>query len=1566
MAKQLFWSIVLMLPILGQAQTTPYSQNIDFSTTNQNMWGPSFSPVNLNQTINLFNVPWNVNWNTGNAGIVSVAGQSFGGSFDGNFSGVIGSEISIEGFTTGNVDVTYPIEVDIDYSTDFTYDPGDEVVIETDYSVRPGYDITSNYPSAGEFFWDIYFQMAAGASAQLCFFGCTSFPIIPQFDTGLQTLNIATASGSGASTGGNTGVWFLGPGQPFAPDEPGLSPWPYAKPPQTSGPYNTTTLGVTWIPWQCHIPAFPADLPGALGLSGSITIPYVPDAPDNLNNTVVSSIEDSTYLNINLEVFQLLGGILQNVPGPVGVVGTVLGNLSGSQELGIAEVEWNFFSASFDANITNKQRFTFSPTVSGQFEFPVAVDYEVLDETNTNVLSSGTSSIVNLDLGQNIRYDYPCYYDEMDIDQVYTIDGQFRNHTYDSVSFDFLMSALAFSIDVPAVTVIPEITVPEICVTVPYPCPTWSNPFRWCSSTVCTPEFTIPAIGFPGFNLAIGPVWETSIPIGSFKYDWFDETWQLGGFTPQNGVAFTMRPYDYRITSSHVDNDCFGDTDGTVTVVIDAESHATDYTYSWTNGTTNTTALSTDVLSNLPAGNYNVSVIDDNGCQLFAGETVEEPSEILVLVNSTDISCNGLNDGSITVTAQGGTAPLSYNIGSGAQPSPVFNGLLPGTYTVTVSDSNNCSKTTTVTIDEPALLVQSGIVSDVNCFAGTDGAVDVTVGGGTLPYTYAWNNAASTEDITNVPTGNYSLLITDGRGCTSNASYNVNQPATPVSLNATFTDVNCFDGADGSIDVTTAGGTPGYTYTWTSNDQGVLPFTTEDLTNLDADTYTVIATDANGCTTQLVQTIDKPAAPLSTSPNLVNILCFGDATGSIDPVIAGGTAPYTYAWSNGATSATLSGITAGVYTLDITDANGCTDQYMYTLTEPSAALAVTLSATDVLCFADATGAVDADVTGGTAPYSFIWNNGAISEDITDLVAGTYDITVTDANACVATAAITVNQPAAPIALTTTAIDVDCFGNSTGSIDLTVTGGTPGYDYFWSNGGFLVLSDTSQDLSNLPADDYTVIVTDMNGCKDTITTTVSEPAAPLALSGVVDDVNCFGISDGAIDVTITGGTMPYTFAWSNGAVTEDITAIPAGTYTLTVTDANGCTISETFDVIQPAAPLAIDLFVTRVDCNGDNTGAIDATVTGGTMPYNYAWSSGQVTDDIDNIPAGVYTLTVTDAQGCVAFTGTTVEEPAELTITPIVTDASCFGYADGEIEINVAGGIQPYYFNWGNQNEILLNNPSETITGLPASDYFVRVRDENGCITEQTITVGEPTPFYATSSVTDALCYESPDGTIDMTVVGGTMPYTYQWSDGQMVEDPINLTSGFYTYVFTDDQGCIITDSVYVNQPDEIQVTYFIDPVSCIDQSDATIDVTTFGGTEPYSFLWTTGAISEDETDLPPGTYELTVTDANLCAETFTFVVDMNLMECLVVPNTFTPNGDNYNDTWVIGNIDLYPDVTVKVFNEWGNEIFTSVGVYDPWDGTHRGKALPAGVYYYIIVLNNDEDNKYTGTISIVR
>lgn len=1551
-------TLFLSRPVSAQQLVNHHA---NFVTDSVNMWGPSFSPITLDQTITIFDVPWNVNFNTGNSGIFSIAGFDFGGALSGSFSGVIGSEIRIEGFTTGEVDVHYPVDIELDMPTDLSYDQGDNVTIQTSYTVEPGWELETRYPSAGEFFWDLYFRMAAQASAQLCFFGCTTFPIIPAFDTGVQTLNLVTISGSGASTGGTTGVWYLGPADPLGPDQPpapatgGL--FPYAKPPgDASG-----LVGIDWIPWQVHLGAFPADLPDVgFGLSGSITIPYVETSP-GLNGTNIYACGDSTYVNLNVEIFQLIGNILSYVPGPVGVVGEVLSNLSGSQSLGIAEIEWNFFSASFDANITNRQCFAFTPKIYGKFQFPTPVSYTVTNPGGTT-LSSGYSSIINMEIGNNLNYKFPCYYDELDITPTYTIDGIFRNHTYDSVSFDFLMSAFAFSFTVPAVTVIPGFTIPSVCFPVPYPCPTWSNPFKWCTTTVCTPEIVVPPIGFPGWSLSVGPLWSTSIPIGYFTYDWFDETWSLEGFTPQTFPAFTMLARRISASATATNVSCFGGSNGAINVTVNQVSPATPYTYTWTSGQT------TEDLANIPAGPYEVSIYDANGCQMFTGATVTEPQLLEVSYTKQDKSCGGpVNDGSIDVDVIGGTAPYTYSWNSG-QTTQDLAGLNAGTYILTVTDARGCTAGVTVDVLEPNVLGQTGIVSDVNCFNGSDGEIDVTPFGGTLPYAYSWNTtpAQNTEDLSGLIANSYQLTITDGNGCQSVGNYVVAQPATAVSLSITGTEVSCNGGGDGTIDLTVVGGTPGYTFSWASAANGILPYTSEDLTNMEAGDYTVFVTDANGCKDTIDRTITEPALPLSTAPTVVDVLCFGYATGSVDPGIYGGTAPYTFNWSNGATSATIGAIVAGTYTLTVTDDNGCTDTWSYIVKEPTDSLYLALTGVDVLCFGESTGSVTSEVSGGTAPYTYAWSNTAVTPNIVNIPAGTYDLTVTDDHGCTEFQSITIIEPLAPLALSSVVTDVDCHGNNSGAIDLTVTGGTSSYYYEWSNSATLILDDTIQDLSLQYADTYTVLVTDDHGCQETLVQTINEPAAPLAITGIVDDVNCFGISDGNIDATVTGGTTPYTFNWSNGGNTEDLTNIPAGAYTLTVTDLNGCVEVMTFDVNQPAAPLVVVAFPSDVLCNGDNTGAITSEVTGGTEPYVFSWSNGSSTEEIINIPAGIYTLTITDDQGCVAFTGTTVNEPAPLDVVTTITDASCFGYEDGQIVLTVTGGVQPYYFNWGDQNEILLNNPSETLSELGAAEYFIRVTDANGCINEQLAVVNEPALFDEEVFVTDVTCYGANNGAIDLTLTGGTLPYSTVWSDGQTTEDAVNLISGEYIYTVTDAQGCLIYDSVFVAQPDSIDINYEIIPVSCIDQSDASILVATFGGTPPYSYLWTDGSNEENLEGIAPGNYEILITDNYGCTNTFAFEIAVNESECLIIPNTFTPNGDDYNDTWVIGNIELYPNTVVKIFNKWGNEVYSSEGVYVPWDGTFNGNPMPSEVYYYVIVLNNNEDNQYTGNVIIVR
>jgi gliding motility-associated-like protein len=1550
--------LLLFHPVSNLTAQQIVNHHASFNSGQQNMWGPSFSPITLDQTITLFDESWNTSFDTGNSGIFTIAGQDFGGAFSGNFNGRVGSEIRIEGFTTGTVEVDYPVNIELDMPNDLSYDQGDNVTIQTDYTVESGWDLETLYPSVGEFFWDFYFQMGASAEARICAFGCTAFTIIPTFNTGLQTLNLVTVSGSGASTGGSTGVWYLGPGDPLGPDGPGVGGWPYSKPPGNAA----GSLGTDWIPWQVNLGAFPAALPDTdFGLSGEITIPYV-ETTQNLNtvNRSIRACGDSTYFNLNLEIFKLLGKILSVSPPPLPAAAPFFSNLSGSESYGIAEFNWNFFSASFDANITNNQCFDFTPKIYGKFEFPVAVDYSI---TNLSGVTSAVqqSSIINLEIGEALNYKFPCYFEEVNITPTYSIDGQFRNHTYDEVSFDFLMSAFEFGFNVPAVTVIPGFTIPRICIPYGYPC----GFIDWCTGQACTPAIVVPPIGFSGWSLTVGPLWETSLPLGSFSYDWFDDTWGLEGFQDTTFAPFKMIANRITLDAIASDVDCWGGSNGDVVVNVSAVSDALPYTYQWTNGT-NIIGANVSSITSLPAGDYEVSLTDNNGCQIFNGATVKEPLKLVVNYTKTNKSCAlGVNDGSIDVSVRGGTGAYSYLWSNGAT-SQDISALDIGSYSLTVTDINGCQESIVVEIEQPFALTHSAFVSDVDCNGSSTGSIDVNVVGGTLPYAYTWSSGQITEDINSVPAGNYIFTVTDQNGCISTNSYNVVQPAQPIGLTESSIDVSCYNGTNGSIDVQVIGGTPPYNYQWFSDASGMLSFNGEDPSGLTADTYRLVVYDQNRCSNTISITINQPSAPLSDNEVITNINCFGNSTGEIDPQITGGTAPYTYNWSNGSASPILSNVPASSYTLILTDDNGCTATFNYTISEPVRPLTIVTTQTDVLCHGDATGKGFANITGGTAPYTINWSNGASTQDISSLVAGSYTVNVTDALGCVESETIVIIEPVAPIAISSIITDVLCYEGNDGGIDVNVTGGTTPYSYQWSDGLTYIYADTTQDLTNITADQYLLIVTDDNQCVDSLTSTVNQPAAPLNVTYTVIDVDCFGTTSGAIDVNVTGGTVNYSYAWSNGSTSEDLTAIAAGTYTLTVIDQNGCQIQTTVLVKEPNAPLLVTTSSEDVNCFGNATGKIISNVSGGTTNYTYNWSNGATTPNISALTAGVYTVTITDNNGCTAFSGATINEPLLLDVTAIITDPSCYGYDNGEVELVITGGIQPYYFNWGNQEEILLNNPSETIDSIPTGEYFLRVTDENGCKYEEVVFVDEPNPYTFQAFITDVTCFEGADGVIDLTLTGGTTPYNVEWSNGVIAEDVQNLTAGNYSFVALDDQGCIIRDNLNVNEPNEIGIAYDMVLVSCVDQNDAAIYISPFGGTAPYSYAWSNNTFEQNLEEVAPGFYQLTITDINNCENNFDFDILTNDVECVGIPNTFTPNGDLYNDSWIIENLYLYPNNTVKVFNKWGNEIFSSTGEYDPWDGTDNGKALPAGVYYYVVILGNEEGNKYTGNLTIVR
>jgi len=477
-------------------------------------------------------------------------------------------------------------------------------------------------------------------------------------------------------------------------------------------------------------------------------------------------------------------------------------------------------------------------------------------------------------------------------------------------------------------------------------------------------------------------------------------------------------------------------------------------------------------------------------------------------------------------------------------------------YSVIITDSNGCSIYDTVLINEPTAIITNIVKANILCNGDSTGFADLTVTGGTLPYSYSWSNGAATQDISNLPAGNYYVIITDNNGCTANDSMTIEQP---LALNAVIvnTNVSCNGGSNGAADLSVTGGIAPYAYLWSNF------AVTEDLTGLSVGTYEVIITDSNGCTISATVSITEPPA-LIVSTSGTNISCNGLCDGTASAIVSGGILPYTYSWNTTPvqTTATITGV-CGKYFITVTDGNACIDSASIILFEPDA-LSFTTGSVNATCGNSNGEAFISSLTGGTVPYTYLWNDpGAQTTDTAaGLATGAYTITVTDSNGCADSASVSVNDAGALNALITTSNDVSCNGNNDGSATVTVIGGTLPYSYQWND----TANQTTATATGLNAGTFSVFVTDSNGCTGSDSVVISEPPT---ITIVADSIlsPTPGNNDGAIILTVSGGTIPYSFSWSNGYTTQNLFLIGAGTYTIIITDANGCIDSASFIVTE---------------------------------------------------------------------------------------------------------------------------------------------------------------------------------------------------------------------------------------------------------------------------------------------------------------------------------------------------------------------------------------------------------------
>jgi hypothetical protein len=822
------------------------------------------------------------------------------------------------------------------------------------------------------------------------------------------------------------------------------------------------------------------------------------------------------------------------------------------------------------------------------------------------------------------------------------------------------------------------------------------------------------------------------------------------------------------ISPSHTDVSCFGGNNGTASVI--ASGGTTSYSYLWSNGSTASS------ISALTSATYTVTVTDHNGCTANTAITVSQPSLPLSAAPShIDISCFGGNNGIASEIVSGGTSPYTFLWSNGATTASL-SGLIAGVYSVTIMDFKGCTVNSSLTIFAPAVLDASCSHIDVTINGGSNGSASVVTSGGTTPYTYLWNNGATTASINNVIAGPYSVTVSDAHGCQSSCTTTVGQPS-PLTIVAVPTDALCNGSTNGLINATASGGVGPYTYLWSNGS------TTEDLNGVGAGTYTVTVTDHNGATASAGATVGQPAVT-SVICSHIDLTINGANNGSASVVASGGTTPYTYLWSNGATTASINNMVAATYSVTVTDAHGCQSSCTTTIGQPDP-LNIVAIPTDAVCNGSANGSVNATTSGGVGPYTYLWSNGATTEDISGVGAGTYTVTVTDHNGATASASATVGQPPVMSAICSH-IDVTINGGSNGSASVVASGGTTPYTYLWSNGG------TTASISGLTAGTYSVTVTDAHGCQSSCTTTVGQPGS-LSIIAVPTDAVCNGAINGSVNATASGGVGPYTYLWSNGAATEDISGVGAATYTVTVTDHNGATASASAMVGQPPVMSAICSHI-DVTINGGSNGSASVVASGGTTPYTYLWSNGATTASINNVVAGTYSVTVTDAHGCQSSCTTTVGQPGSLSIVAVATNALCNALTNGSINATTTGGVGPYTYLWSN------GATTEDLNGVGAASYTVTVTDHNGATASTTAIIGQPAVLSVICSHSDATSTGANNGSASVVASGGTTPYAYLWSNGKTTASITVLTAGTYSVTVTDAHGCPSSCTTTVGQP----------------------------------------------------------------------------------------------------------------------------------------------------------------------
>jgi len=1025
-------------------------------------------------------------------------------------------------------------------------------------------------------------------------------------------------------------------------------------------------------------------------------------------------------------------------------------------------------------------------------------------------------------------------------------------------------------------------------------------------------------------------------------------------------------------------------------------------------------------------------VVNYNNVPHFSCNSIITTQQI-VLYETTNVievyiddkpTCNGWNSGNAVIGIQNiagtiGYTPPNRNTGSWTTSNEAWRFTPSGPSISTINwfesgVSNPISTTDTVTVcptnttnyiaevtyvrcDQTIVIETDTIEVDISCCPpqvnstildpscfGNDGSIQLSLSSGNIS-AISWIGpngfTSNTVNISNLMAGNYVATITYSNTCPPFTENITLTSSSMLNSSYTFNDISCNGDDDGNIDLTVNGGSPPYTFQWS----GPNSFTasSEDLNLLTEGIYSVLISDINNCTSFYNIPIQEPNK-ITLSASITDLSCVSVNDGIIDVLVSGGTPSFSYSWNNGANTSLLNNLAVGEYILTLTDIKNCIETDTFNITATT--FRATASVQNIKCNGDTDAAIDVEIVGGNYPYSYLWNSGQSTQDIINLGAGVYQISVTDVTNCTIDTSITIINPP-PLNVIPNSTNVSCYGGFNGTATLQISGGITPYITDWNG----------LDIMNLHSGNHPFQITDANGCVFNSSINITQPDS-IVVNFNTTDIQCVGDANGAIDISVLlgSGTPNYSYSWSgsNGFTSnsEDVSNLQAGAYTVLIEDANNCTFQYHLVVGQPT-PISqyVDIRTTNINgyaiaCNSDYSAWISVDAFGGYIPYTYSWSTGSTSDSIFGLNAATYSLTITDVLGCTFDTAITLLEPPSTISATInaTTDYNgynvrCFDSNDGAVEVIPSGGNPAYTYVWNN------GNTTDSIFNLDASYYEVDVIDSNGCIWTGGITLNKPAPLQiALIAITDTC--EKGIGSASNYTIGGVTPYNYLWNDSQTTIAANNLSEGIYSITITDANLCVISDSIEVNNIKSPIADFNRMPehkryYEQLDKPFFFIDISNTYHQNIISWNWDLDydGISPvfDAYDSivrksynEPGLYTvfLSIETEYNCIDTISKNILIDEF-AIYIPDAFTPGTDDLNNEFKPYGYGIV-NYKMMIFSRWGELLFTSEDLDIGWDGIKEGKEKisPIGVYAYYIEIENiyGEIFKYEGKLNLIR